>query len=62
MVLELLLAGQAPAAILLRRPDQIIALGVIVAEELFGLSLSRKVRVRVRVGVGLRVRLFGLSR
>ena len=39
VVLELLLAGQAPAAILLRRPDQIIALGVIVAEELFGRSM-----------------------
>ena len=61
VVLELLLAGQAPAAILLRRPDQIIALGVIVAEELFGLSLSRKVRVRVRawvrgLGIGLAIR------
>ena len=39
VVLELLLAGQAPAAVLLRRPDQIIALGVIVAEELFGRSM-----------------------
>ena len=39
VVLELLLAGQAPAAILMRRPDEIIALGVIVAEELFGRSL-----------------------
>ena len=52
VVLELLLAGQAPAAILLRRPDQIIALGVIVAEELFGLSLSRKVRARIKLGAG----------
>ena len=51
VVLELLLAGQAPAAILLRRPDQIIALGVIVAEELFGHSPRRKLRVRVRVRV-----------
>ena len=58
VVLELLLAGQAPAAILLRRPDQIIALGVIVAEELFGLSLRRNVRVRVRV----RVRVVGRVR
>ena len=50
VVLELLLAGQAPAAILLRRPDQIIALGVIVAEELFGHSpFELRVRVRVRV-------------
>jgi len=46
VVLELLLAGQAPAAILLRRPDQIIALGVIVAEELFGHSPRQKLRVR----------------
>jgi len=39
VLLELLLGGRAPAAILLRRPDEIIALGVIVAEELFGCSL-----------------------
>ena len=56
VVLELLLAGQAPAAILLRRPDQIIALGVIVAEELFGLSLGRKVRVRFTTRARARAR------
>ena len=39
VVLELLLNGQAPAAILLReRPDPILALGVFVAEEGFGKS------------------------
>lgn len=35
VVLELILNGTAPAAILLREPDDIIALGAIVAEELF---------------------------
>ena len=39
VILELLLDDRTPAAIVLRRPDEIIALGVIVAEELFGLSL-----------------------
>ena len=39
VILELLLGDQAPAAIVLRRPDEIIALGVIVAEELFGRSM-----------------------
>ena len=33
MVLELLLNGVAPAALLLRTPDVILSLGVIVAEE-----------------------------
>jgi len=36
VMLELLLGGRAPAAVLLEHPDAIIALGVIVAEELFG--------------------------
>ena len=36
VVLELLLNGTAPAAILLRECDEIISLGAIVAEELFG--------------------------
>eukprot|EP00928_Gymnodinium_smaydae_P052880 TRINITY_DN37011_c0_g1_i1.p1 TRINITY_DN37011_c0_g1~~TRINITY_DN37011_c0_g1_i1.p1 ORF type:complete len:618 (-),score=50.67 TRINITY_DN37011_c0_g1_i1:3-1856(-) len=39
VLLELLLEGKAPAAILLRQPDEIIALGVIVAQEIFGKSL-----------------------
>ena len=39
VVLELLLNGRAPAALALRTPDVILALGVVVAEELFGLSL-----------------------
>lgn len=39
VILELLLAGRAPAAVLLEQPDEIIALGVIVAEELFGRSM-----------------------
>ena len=38
-LLELLLTGTAPSAILLRESDDIIALGVIVAEELFGHSI-----------------------
>ena len=39
VMLELLLGDIAPAAILLRQPDVILALGVIVAEELFGKSI-----------------------
>jgi predicted aconitase with swiveling domain len=39
VVLELLLNGMAPRALLLRQPDAILALGVIVAEELFGTSI-----------------------
>ncbi|EQL41397.1 ABC transporter permease [Pseudomonas aeruginosa VRFPA03] len=39
VLLELILGGCAPAAILLREPDEILALGAIVAEELFGRSL-----------------------
>uniref|UniRef100_A0A0G4FV56 Aconitase X catalytic domain-containing protein n=1 Tax=Chromera velia CCMP2878 TaxID=1169474 RepID=A0A0G4FV56_9ALVE len=38
-LLELLLNGVAPAAIVLREPDFIVALGVIVAEELFAVSI-----------------------
>ena len=38
-MLELVLNGTAPAAILLRQPDMILALGVIVAEELFSKSI-----------------------
>ncbi|CAK0909808.1 unnamed protein product, partial [Prorocentrum cordatum] len=39
VLLELLLGGRAPAAVLLRRSDEVIALGAIVAEEMFGLTL-----------------------
>ena len=39
VILELLLNDKAPAAILLRQPDAILCLGVIVAEELFGKSI-----------------------
>ena len=39
VILELILNGIAPAAMLLRQPDAILALGVIVAEELFGESI-----------------------
>ncbi|MDR6680606.1 cis-3-hydroxy-L-proline dehydratase [Pseudomonas oryzihabitans] len=39
VLLELLLAGRGPAALLLAEPDEILSLGAIVAEELFGLSL-----------------------
>ena len=38
VILELLLAERAPAAIVLRDPDDIIALGSIVGDELFGRS------------------------
>lgn len=39
VILELILNGIAPSAMLLRQPDAILALGVIVAEELFGKSI-----------------------
>ncbi|KAL1525499.1 hypothetical protein AB1Y20_020355 [Prymnesium parvum] len=39
VLLELLLRGAAPAAIVLARPDDILALGAIVADELFAASL-----------------------
>jgi hypothetical protein len=39
VILELLLAGRAPSAILLRQRDEIICLGVIVAQELFGRAI-----------------------
>ena len=38
VVLELLVRGAAPAAILLRESDDIISLGAIVAEEIFGIA------------------------
>ncbi|WP_459806171.1 aconitase X swivel domain-containing protein, partial [Herbidospora sp. RD11066] len=39
VILELLLNGNAPAAIVLCHTDEIIALGAIVAEELFNKKL-----------------------
>ncbi|OAN28754.1 aconitase X [Pseudomonas oryzihabitans] len=39
VLLELLLAGRGPAALVLSEPDEILSLGAIVAEELFGCSL-----------------------
>ncbi len=39
VMLEVILNGVAPAAVLLRQPDAILALGVVVAEELFGKSI-----------------------
>jgi predicted aconitase with swiveling domain len=39
VLLELLLAHRAPAAIVLRQPDEILAIGAIVGEEIFGRSL-----------------------
>ena len=39
VVLELILNGIAPRAMLLRQPDAILALGNIVAQELFGRSI-----------------------
>lgn len=40
VILELILSGFAPAAIVLREPDPIIAVGAVVAEEMFGKSLA----------------------
>ncbi len=39
VILELILNGQGPAAIVLEHPEAIITLGVIVAEEVFGQSI-----------------------
>ncbi|CAE6926847.1 unnamed protein product [Symbiodinium natans] len=39
VILELLLNGNGPAAIVLRDPDEIIALGAVVADEMFGIRL-----------------------
>lgn len=39
VILELILNGQGPAAIVLEHPEAILTLGVIVAEEVFGRSI-----------------------
>ena len=39
VVLELVLNGCAPAAIVMAQPDHIVALGVIIADEIFGQSI-----------------------
>ena len=39
VLLELLLNKKAPRAIILRQPDMILALGIIVAQEMFGTSI-----------------------
>jgi predicted aconitase/predicted aconitase with swiveling domain len=39
VILELLLNGKGPAAMVVERPDDILTLGVIVAEEIFGKSI-----------------------
>jgi hypothetical protein len=39
VMLELILNGVAPAAIVLRQPDSILSLGSVVAEEVFGRSM-----------------------
>jgi predicted aconitase with swiveling domain len=39
VMLELILNGTAPAAFVLRQPDVILALGIIIAEEIFGKSI-----------------------
>eukprot|EP00940_MAST-03C_sp_MAST-3C-sp2_P000117 g117.t1 len=39
VILELILNGIAPRAMILRQPDSILALGALVAEEMFDLSL-----------------------
>ena len=54
VVLELLLNGVGPAAILLKEKDDIISLGAIVAEELFEKTPMRIVAVAVRGLFGAR--------
>ena len=39
MLLQLITGGLAPSAILLRHADEILALGILVAEEMFGQTL-----------------------
>ncbi len=39
VLLECLLSAHAPSAIVLEEPDEIIALGVILADELYSLSI-----------------------
>ncbi len=39
VLLELILSGRAPAAIVVSEPEEILTLGALVAEQLFGLSL-----------------------
>lgn len=39
VMLELLLGGHAPAALILAEPDEILALGVLVAEIMFGVTI-----------------------
>jgi cis-L-3-hydroxyproline dehydratase len=53
VILELILNGQGPAAIVLEHPEAIITLGVIVAEEVFGRSIP-VVAVGREVFAGLR--------
>ena len=53
VILELILNGQGPAAIVLEHPEAIITLGVIVAEEVFGQSIP-VIAVGKEVFAGLR--------
>lgn len=53
VILELILNGQGPAAIVLEHPEAIITLGVIVAEEVFGRSIP-VIAVGKEVFAGLR--------
>lgn len=39
VIMELLLSGRGPAALILQRPDDILAFGAIVSEEVFGKSI-----------------------
>lgn len=61
VILELILNGQGPAAILLERAEAIITLGVIVAQEVFGraipvLVLGAERFARLRDGMAVRIR------
>jgi len=60
VILELILNGQGPAAIVLEHPEAIITLGVIVAEEVFGRSIpvvavGKEVFARLRTAKRIRI-------
>jgi predicted aconitase with swiveling domain len=54
---EAIRAGSAPAAIVLFEPDAILALGAIVARELYGRAIPVVVTTRTGLGTGEGVRV-----
>ncbi len=67
VLLEAIRAGTGPSAVILSRPDPIIALGAILGEELYGLTvpivvLSEADRVRIADGVTVLVTSDGTVR